>query len=133
MGKSSGAYLSCQDIVTYIFFRVLLFANYMNKFILNLKCRLAAIVENAPDYAVDIPHFYKYLGETIGPMVYDGALPLNRVKDTLEPLVKPNKAGDVMAEALSVAVQIAGVSLCCYFFVIVFCCSYFYIISIHFT
>ncbi|XP_047138831.2 uncharacterized protein LOC124814829 [Hydra vulgaris] len=69
---------------------------------------LASIVQNAPDYAVDIPHFYEYLGEVIGPMVYDGALPLNRVKDTLEPLVKPNKAGDVMAEALSVAVQIAG-------------------------
>ncbi|XP_065655366.1 uncharacterized protein LOC136081661 isoform X3 [Hydra vulgaris] len=69
---------------------------------------LASIVQNAPNYAVGIPHFYKYLGEVIGPMVYDGAVPLNRVKDTLEPLVKPNKAGDVMAEALSVAVQIAG-------------------------
>ncbi|XP_065655356.1 uncharacterized protein LOC136081658 isoform X3 [Hydra vulgaris] len=45
---------------------------------------LASIVQNAPEYAIDVPYFYKYLGEVIGPMIYDVALPLNRVKDTLE-------------------------------------------------
>uniref|UniRef100_T2MEM1 Eukaryotic translation initiation factor 4 gamma 1 n=1 Tax=Hydra vulgaris TaxID=6087 RepID=T2MEM1_HYDVU len=69
---------------------------------------LASIVQNTSEYTIDAPQFYKYLGEVIGPIIYDGALPLNRIKDTLEPLVKLNKAGNVMAEALSVVVQIAG-------------------------
>lgn len=68
------------------------------------------MVEFAPDFAVDVPLIYKYFGEIIGCIVYDGTLPLNKVKDTLEPLVQHNKAGLVMAEALSVAVQKAGVS-----------------------
>ena len=66
--------------------------------------------------ACDIPLIYKYLGEVIGPVVYDGTLPLNKVKDSLEPLVQQNKAGHVMAEALSVAVQIAGVSNSTFYF-----------------
>jgi translation initiation factor 4G len=69
---------------------------------------LTAIVDLAPDFAVDIPHIYKYVGEILSPIVYDGTLPLNKVKDTLEPLIQKNKAGIVMAEALSGAVQIAG-------------------------
>ena len=68
-------------------------------------------MEIAPDFSVDIPHIYKYVGELLGPIVYDGTLPLNKVKDTLEPLIQKNKAGIVMAETLSVAVQIAGVSV----------------------
>merc|ERR1712002_1407708 len=67
-----------------------------------------AIVDFAPDFSVDIPHIYKYIGEILGPIVYDGTLPLNKIKDTLEPLIQKNKAGIVMAEALSSAVQIAG-------------------------
>jgi len=67
-----------------------------------------AVVDLAPDFAVDIPHIYKYVGEILGPMVYDGTLPLNKVKDTLESLIQKSKAGIVMAEALSSAVSIAG-------------------------
>jgi len=69
---------------------------------------LAVVVEFAPDFAVDIPHIYKYLGEVIGEVVIDATLPLNTVAKTLEPLVSSNKAGIVMAEALSVAVQVTG-------------------------
>jgi len=69
---------------------------------------LTSIMEIAQDLACDVPLIYKYLGEVIGPMVYDGTLPLNKVKDTLEPLVSLNKAGLVMAEALSIAVKISG-------------------------
>jgi len=69
---------------------------------------LAPVVEFAPDFAVDIPHIYKYLGEVLGPVVFDATLPLNKVKDTLQPLISMNKAGIVMAEALSIAVQLAS-------------------------
>jgi len=69
---------------------------------------MESLVEFAPDFAVDVPLIYKYFGEILGGVVFDRTLPLNKVKDVLEPLIKDNKAGDVMAEALSVAVQIAG-------------------------
>jgi len=69
---------------------------------------LGPVIEFAPDFAVDIPHIYKYLGEVLGPIVFDATLPLNKVEDTVQPLVSMNKAGIVMAEALSIAVQLAG-------------------------
>lgn len=69
---------------------------------------LTAVVSFAPDFSVDIPYIYKYIGEVLGPMVYDGLLPLNKVKDTLESLIRNSKAGIIMAEALSSAVSIAG-------------------------
>lgn len=57
----------------------------------------------------DNPSTYKCLGEVLGALIYDGTLSLNKVKDTLKPLVELNKAGDVLAEALTVAVEMAGV------------------------
>lgn len=71
--------------------------------------RFAGIVELAQDLACDVPHIYKYLGEVLGLVVFDGTLPLDNVKDILEPLVRQNKAGLVMAETLLVAVKKAGV------------------------
>lgn len=56
----------------------------------------------------DNPSTYKCLGEVLGALIYDGTLSLNKVKDTLKPLVELNKAGDVLAEALAVAVEMAG-------------------------
>lgn len=69
---------------------------------------LVPVIEMAPDFAVDIPHIYKYLGEVLGPVVFDATLPLNKVSDNLQPLVSINKAGIVMAEALSIATQLAS-------------------------
>jgi len=66
----------------------------------------AAVAEFATDIAVDVPFVYKYLGEILAPIVSDGVLPLNKVKDTLECLIKLNKAGIVMAETLSECVKI---------------------------
>ena len=40
---------------------------------------LVPVIEFAPDFAVDIPLIYKYLGEVLGPIVFDGTLPLNKV------------------------------------------------------
>lgn len=64
-----------------------------------------SLIELAPDLAVDIPLFYKYLGEVLGPIVADGTFPLNTLKGILDPLIQFNKAGLVMAEALNTAVQ----------------------------
>lgn len=75
----------------------------------NQVCRgLATIVEFAPDFAVDIPHIYKYVGEIIGPIIVNGILPLGKVRDSLKPLIQIGKAGTVMAVVLSVAVQITN-------------------------
>jgi translation initiation factor 4G len=67
---------------------------------------LGVVVEMAPDFAVDIPHMYKYLAEVIGPLVHDGAVPLTKIAETLRPLNAVNKAGVVMAESLCAAAQI---------------------------
>jgi len=69
---------------------------------------LVPVIEFAPDFAVDIPHIYKYLGEVLGPIVFDATLPVSKLNDVLKPLVSMNKAGVVMAEALSIAVKLAG-------------------------
>ncbi|XP_057303330.1 eukaryotic translation initiation factor 4 gamma 3-like [Hydractinia symbiolongicarpus] len=69
----------------------------------------ASVVKLAQDLACDVPFIYKYFGEVLGPVVYDGTLPLKKVKDTLEPLVQQSKAELVVDETLSVAVELAGI------------------------
>jgi translation initiation factor 4G len=86
------------------------FLNYVSKNgvidVTQLVTGFAAVADAAMDIAVDVPHVYKYLGEILAPIVSDGNLPLNKVKDILECLIKRNKAGLVMAETLSECVKI---------------------------
>merc|ERR1712013_590531 len=69
---------------------------------------LAAVAEVAPDFAVDIPHMYKYLGEVLGALVHDGSVPLTKIVEVLRPLSAVNKVGVVMAETLCAAVQVTN-------------------------
>lgn len=67
---------------------------------------VSAVAEFAPDLACDVPLIYKYIGEVLAPIVAAGNLPFSKVKDALECLIRPNKAGIVMAEILSQSVKI---------------------------
>ena len=78
-----------------------------NYFLILFHFRLDSILEFAEDIAVDIPCFWNYLGEFFGPVVYDGTLPLNKLKESIEPLLQCNKAGLLMAEILSAAVKLS--------------------------
>ena len=69
--------------------------------------RLADILEFAEDIAVDIPHIWTNLGAILGPTVEREALPLSDLKTLVEPLIRCNKAGLLMAETLSAAAKIS--------------------------
>ena len=74
-------------------------------------------MELAPDFAVDIPLIYKYIGEVLGPLIADtSVMPLVELQKALQPLIQFNKAGVVMAEALNTAAQHISVriSLSCF-------------------
>ncbi|XP_066928112.1 eukaryotic translation initiation factor 4 gamma 3-like isoform X2 [Clytia hemisphaerica] len=63
---------------------------------------MSSVIEIAPDMAVDIPRFYAYMGEILGPMIAEpSVLPLQEMKKLLEPLVYNSKAGVILAEALN--------------------------------
>lgn len=69
------------------------------------------MVEIAPDMAVDIPKFYQYLGEVVGPMIVETSiLSLTDLKRFLEPLVSSSKAAVVVAEAMNTAAS--KISVC---------------------
>jgi len=71
---------------------------------------LGELLEFAEDMAIDIPKFYVYLGELVGPLIQDsGAVPLKALKEILGPLKDFNKAGVAAAEALKEAVSRLGI------------------------
>lgn len=74
----------------------------------NLCKGLGVVAEMAPDFAVDIPHMYKYLGEVMGSLLHDGTVPLTTIADTLSPLKGVNKVGVVMAESLCAAAMVTN-------------------------
>ena len=61
------------------------------------------MLEFAEDMEVDIPKIWMYMGELIGPVVQDGSVPLNFLKEAVEPLRRCNKAGVLVAEVLHAA------------------------------
>ena len=69
--------------------------------------RLGEILEFAEDIAVDIPHIWTNLGSILGPAVVGETLPLSDLKTLVEPLIKCNKAGLLMAETLAAAAKIS--------------------------
>ena len=72
---------------------------------------MGSVIDFAPDLAVDIPLFYKYLGEILGPMVFEKIIKLTELKENLSPLMQFNKVGLVVAEALNTAAEHIGVSI----------------------
>lgn len=62
--------------------------------------RLGEVLEFAEDMEIDIPKIWTYLGELIGPMVQDGSVPLNFLKQVCDPLKQSNKAGVLVSEVL---------------------------------
>jgi len=76
-------------------------------------------MELAPDFAVDIPLIYKYIGEVLGPLVADPSImPLLELKKALQPLIQFNKAGVIMAEALNTVAQFISVRILFFFLAI---------------
>ncbi|XP_022249627.1 eukaryotic translation initiation factor 4 gamma 3-like isoform X2 [Limulus polyphemus] len=64
---------------------------------------LKSILENADDYAIDIPRIWEYLGELIGPMIQDGSIPLSFLKEAAEPCVASGTAGKLLSAVLHAA------------------------------
>ncbi|XP_076358075.1 eukaryotic translation initiation factor 4 gamma 3-like isoform X2 [Tachypleus tridentatus] len=64
---------------------------------------LKSILENADDYAIDIPRIWEYLGELIGPMIQDGSIPLSLLKEAVEPCVASGTAGKLLTAVLHAA------------------------------
>ncbi|KAK6174828.1 hypothetical protein SNE40_013400 [Patella caerulea] len=62
----------------------------------------------AEDMEIDIPKIWQYLGELIGPMIQDGSVPLNFLKQACEPLQASGKSGVVVAAVLHDASQRLG-------------------------
>jgi len=67
---------------------------------------LVDILEFAEDMEIDIPRIWKYMGEIIGPMVQDGSVPLDFLRDAVKPVGR--KAGLLIAEVLHVAAEKLG-------------------------
>jgi len=74
----------------------------------SFKLGLDEILEFAEDIAVDIPHIWTNLGSMLGPAVVGETLPLSDLKTLVEPLIKCNKAGLLMAETLAAAAKISS-------------------------
>ena len=69
--------------------------------------------------AVDIPKFYHYLGEVVGPMIVDTTvLSLINLGKFLEPLVSIGKAGLVVAEAINTAAS--KISVCSFRMIVIY-------------
>ncbi|KAK3105045.1 hypothetical protein FSP39_015996 [Pinctada imbricata] len=64
---------------------------------------LHEILLYAEDMEIDIPKIWQYFGELIGPMIQDGSVPLNFLRQAAEPLKENNKAGNLVAEVLHAA------------------------------
>ena len=69
--------------------------------------RLGEILEFAEAIAVNIPLVWTNLGSILGPVVVGETLPLSDLKTLVEPLIKCNKAGFLMAETLAAAAKIS--------------------------
>ncbi|XP_064599552.1 eukaryotic translation initiation factor 4 gamma 1-like isoform X2 [Liolophura sinensis] len=69
---------------------------------------LGKVLEYAEDMEIDIPKIWTYLGELIGPMVQDGSVPLNFLKQVCDPLKQSNKAGVLVSEVLHDAAHRLG-------------------------
>ena len=67
--------------------------------------RLNEALEFAEDMEIDIPKIWQYYGELISPMVQDGSVQLNFLKEVCKPLLANNKAGNLLAEILHDASQ----------------------------
>ncbi|XP_050413319.1 eukaryotic translation initiation factor 4 gamma 3 isoform X2 [Patella vulgata] len=57
-------------------------------------------LQKAENMEMDIPKIWLYLGELIGPMIQDGSVPLNFLKQACEPLQASGKSGVVVAAVL---------------------------------
>ncbi|XP_076315206.1 eukaryotic translation initiation factor 4 gamma 1-like isoform X2 [Tachypleus tridentatus] len=64
---------------------------------------LKSILENADDFAIDIPRIWEYLGDLVGPMVQDGSLPLSFLREAVEPCVASGTAGKLLSAVLHAA------------------------------
>ena len=60
---------------------------------------LLDVIEYAEDMEIDIPFIWLYFGQVIGPMVQDGSVPLNFLRNAIRPL-SPKKAGQLLKEVL---------------------------------
>ncbi len=65
-----------------------------------LSCRFSEILEYAPDMEIDIPKFWAYLGEFVGPVVHHGSVSLHFLKDLSKPLMSTDKAAVLVSEVL---------------------------------
>ncbi|KAK3083396.1 hypothetical protein FSP39_021694 [Pinctada imbricata] len=64
---------------------------------------LHEILQYAGDLEIDIPRIWQYFGELIGPMIQEGSVPLNFLRQAAEPLKENNKAGNLIVEILLAA------------------------------
>ncbi|XP_022239686.1 eukaryotic translation initiation factor 4 gamma 3-like [Limulus polyphemus] len=69
---------------------------------------LKSILENADDFAIDIPRIWEYLGELIGPMIQDGCIPLSYLREVVEPCVVSGTAGKLLSAVLHGAARNLG-------------------------
>ena len=72
------------------------------------KKGLSGVLENVDDYAVDIPLIWEYMGEIIEPMIEDNKLPLEFLKDILEPCIPSETAGKLVSAVLHCAAKKKG-------------------------
>ena len=58
------------------------------------------ITEFADDTAIDVPKIFTFLGELIGPMLYENVIDADFLKAICEPVKRCNKAHLLVAEIL---------------------------------
>ena len=71
--------------------------------IIIIDFRLEQILEYAEDIEIDVPHFWNYLGELLGPTAFDGNIDLNKLFKCVLRYVPNHKAAKLFAYMLQTA------------------------------
>ena len=75
----------------------------MKEFLCLFSFRLEQILEDAEDIEIDIPLLWNYLGEFLGPTVFDGNIDLNELFKCILKYVTKHKAAKLFAYMLQTA------------------------------